>query len=73
MGRRLARHADVQEVHHVAGQDGFLVKVRAADTRHLEKVRRALLADLETVCETRTLIALSTYKETARIPVEDAE
>ena len=72
VGRRLARHRDVQEVHQIAGEDGFLVKVRAADPNHLEQVRQSLLADLEPVGESRTLIVLSSYKETARIPVQEA-
>ncbi|MDH3886768.1 MAG: Lrp/AsnC family transcriptional regulator, partial [Desulfobacterales bacterium] len=36
MGARLARIAEVQEVHYVAGEDAFLVKVRAADTEDLD-------------------------------------
>lgn len=72
LGRALAAVPDVQEVHYVAGEDGFLVKLRAADAAMLERIRREKIAGLPTVAATRTLIALSTFKETARIPLDDA-
>jgi Lrp/AsnC family leucine-responsive transcriptional regulator len=72
LGRVLAAIPDVQEVHHVAGEDGFMVKLRAADTVHLERIRREKIAALSQVRSTRTLIVLQTYKETARIPLDDS-
>jgi Lrp/AsnC family leucine-responsive transcriptional regulator len=72
LGKALAALADVQEVHYVAGEDGFLVKLRAADTLHLERLRREKIAILPHVRSSRTLIALQTYKETARIPLDDS-
>jgi len=72
LGRVLAAIPDVQEVHHVAGEDGFMVKLRAADTAHLERIRREKIAALPQVRSTRTLIVLQTYKETARIPLDDS-
>ena len=72
LGKALAAIADVQEVHYVAGEDGFMVKVRAADTVQLERMRREKIAALPQVRSTRTVIALHTYKETARIPLDDS-
>jgi Lrp/AsnC family leucine-responsive transcriptional regulator len=72
LGRALAAVADVQEVHWVAGEDGLMAKVRVADTEALERVRREKIAALPQVGATRTLIALHTYKESARIPLDDA-
>jgi Lrp/AsnC family leucine-responsive transcriptional regulator len=70
MGARLARIAEVQEVHYVAGEDAFLVKVRAADTEDLDGLIRDKIAAIASVRSTQTAIVLSTYKETARIPIE---
>jgi len=70
LGRVLAAIPDVQEVHYVAGEDGFMVKVRAADTVRLERIRREKIAALPSVRSTRTVIVLQTYKETARIPLD---
>jgi Lrp/AsnC family leucine-responsive transcriptional regulator len=72
LGKALAAIADVQEVHYVAGEDGFMVKVRVADTIQLERVRCEKIAALPQVRSTRTVIALHTYKETARIPLDDS-
>lgn len=71
LGRMLAAIPDIQEVHYVAGEDGFMVKLRAADTAELDRIRREKIAALPQVRSTRTLIALSTFKETARIPLDD--
>jgi Lrp/AsnC family transcriptional regulator, leucine-responsive regulatory protein len=71
-GQVLASISDIQEVHSVAGEDGFMVKLRAADTAHLERIRREKIAVLPQVRATHTLIALHTYKETARLPLDDS-
>lgn len=70
IGPALSRLPDVQEVHYVAGEDAFLVKIRAADTEALSRLIRDKIATIEGVQSTRTAIVLSTYKETARIPIE---
>jgi Lrp/AsnC family leucine-responsive transcriptional regulator len=54
----------------VAGEDAFLVKVRAADTEDLGRLIRDKIAAIASVRSTQTAIVLSTYKETARIPIE---
>jgi Lrp/AsnC family leucine-responsive transcriptional regulator len=72
LGEMLAAIPDVQEVHFVTGEDGFMVKIRAADTDRLERIRREKIAALPQVRATRTLVVLKTYKETARIPLDDS-
>ena len=70
VGDKLSLVPEVQEVHYVAGDDSFLVKVRVADTEELDRLRREQLASISAVQSTRTSIVLSTYKETAKIPIE---
>jgi Lrp/AsnC family leucine-responsive transcriptional regulator len=70
VGEVLARIPEVQEVHYVAGEDAFLVKIRAADTEALGHLTREKIACIAAVQSTQTAIALSTYKETARIPID---
>jgi len=70
IGAKLARIAAVQEVHYVAGEDVFLIKVRAADTEDLGRLTRDKIGAIASVRSTQTAIVLSTYKETARIPIE---
>jgi Lrp/AsnC family leucine-responsive transcriptional regulator len=72
LGAVLAAIPDTQEVHFVAGEDGFVVKIRAADPSHLERIRCEKIASLPQVRSTRTLIVLKSYKETARIPLDDS-
>jgi Lrp/AsnC family leucine-responsive transcriptional regulator len=73
IGQRLAAIPDVQEVHFVAGQDSYLIKVRCADTRALDHLLREKIAVLAGVVSTRTAIALTTLKETARISIDPSE
>lgn len=70
VGQTLSRLPEVQEVHYVAGEDAFLVKIRAADTEALSRLIRDKIASIAGVRSTQTAIALSTYKETARIPID---
>lgn len=71
-GACLAQIPEVQEVHHVAGEDCYLVKVRVADTDALGRLLRESFGALNQVRSTRTTIVLSTLKETAQLPLGGA-
>lgn len=68
-GALLAAIPDVQEVHHIAGEDCYLVKVRVANTEALARLLRDRFGALDAVRSTRTTIVLTTLKETATLPV----
>ncbi|MGZ3665393.1 MAG: Lrp/AsnC family transcriptional regulator [Ktedonobacterales bacterium] len=68
-GEELARIPEVQEVHHVAGEDCYLVKVRVANTDALGRLLRERFGVIPTVHSTRTTIVLTTIKETATLPI----
>lgn len=68
--RALAAIPEIQEVHHVAGEDCYLVKLRVADTEALQHVLRERIGAIPAVRSTRTTIVLTTVKETANIPVK---
>jgi Lrp/AsnC family leucine-responsive transcriptional regulator len=59
----------VQECHHVTGEFDYLLKVRCAGTRDLEQIINEMLKTKGGVASSRTLIVLSTAKETTRLPV----
>jgi Lrp/AsnC family leucine-responsive transcriptional regulator len=58
---------EVLECHHVTGEWSYLLKVRARDAAGLERLMGRLKA-LPGVGRTMTTIALSSPKETARLP-----
>lgn len=68
-GTLLAKIPETLEVHHVAGEDCYLVKVRVADTDSLGKLLRERIGAIKTVRSTRTTIVLGTLKETYKLPV----
>jgi Lrp/AsnC family leucine-responsive transcriptional regulator len=65
----LAQIPEVLEIHHVAGEDCFLLKVRAKDAEHLGHMLRTQIAAVPGVTSTRTTIVLETVKETSRVPI----
>jgi len=69
VGKMLAAIPEVQEVHHVAGEDCYLVKVRAATPHDLGLLLREKIGAIKAVTSTRTTIVLSTVKETTDLPV----
>jgi Lrp/AsnC family leucine-responsive transcriptional regulator len=69
LGNKLASIADVQEVHFVAGEDAFLVKLRVANTTKLNHVVRHRIATIPQVAATRTAVVLDTIKESSKIPL----
>jgi len=64
---------EVQEVHHVAGEDCFMLKVRARDTAALNDLLANQIVALESVRSTKTTIVLRTAKETSTIPIASPE
>ncbi|HEV7127773.1 MAG TPA: Lrp/AsnC family transcriptional regulator [Ktedonobacterales bacterium] len=68
-GQLLAAIPEVQEVHHVAGEDCYLVKVRAASPEALGQLLRTRFGAIAGVRSTRTTIVLHTIKETGRLPL----
>jgi len=71
-GRQIAAIPGVQEVHHIAGEDCYLVKVRTRDTESLGRLLREQLGAIPFVRGTRTTIVLETVKETSYLPIEPA-
>jgi Lrp/AsnC family leucine-responsive transcriptional regulator len=68
-GELLAEVKEVQEVHHVAGEDCYLVKVRARDPEDLGRVLRDGIGAIPQVRSTRTTVVLGTVKESLALPV----
>lgn len=65
----LAALPEVLEVHHVAGDDCYLVKVRTKDAEALGVLLRTTIGRIPGVRSTRTTIVLETVKETSRLPI----
>jgi Lrp/AsnC family leucine-responsive transcriptional regulator len=65
----LARLDEVQEVHHIAGEDCFLVKARTRDARSLGRLLRDRFAAGGGIISTRTTIVLETLHESASLPI----
>ena len=68
-GVQLARLPQVQEVHHIAGEDCYLLKVRCASTADLGRFLQEEIGAFPSVRRTRTTIALGTVKEGLELPV----
>ncbi len=68
--KRVDALAEVQECHHVAGDDDYLLKVRCSGTGHLDRVLSEELKGVPGVLRTRTTIVLGTTKETTLLPLE---
>jgi Lrp/AsnC family leucine-responsive transcriptional regulator len=68
-GHQLAAIPEVLEVHHVAGEDCYLVKVRAEGPEALGRILRESFGAIPQVRTTRTTIVLSSVKESMEMPV----
>ena len=60
---------EVLEVHHVAGEDCYFLKVRTRDAEHLGQLLRQQIGAIPGVTSTRTTVVLETVKEDPRIPI----
>jgi len=69
----LAEIPEVLEVHDVAGEDSYLLKVRAKNTEDLARILRERLKNVPNVASTKTTVVLQTIKETTALPIRAAE
>ena len=72
IGKKLAHRPKVQEVHYVAGDDAFLVKVRGRDLEEIDRLIREKIKSIDGVHSINTAIVFSTFKETSQIPIDEA-
>ena len=68
--RALAAIPEVLEVHDVAGEDSYLLKVRAKNAEELAKLLREKIRSVPNVTATKTTIVLQTLKETIALPIQ---
>ena len=71
--RALAAIDEILEVHHMSGDDCYLVKVRTHDTQTLADFMRAKLNPIDSITTTNTLIVFETIKETSDLTLHSAD
>ena len=69
--KELAKIPEVQEVHHIAGDDCYLVKVRTADSASLMQLMRNTFSRIPNILSTRTTIVLETVKEEQQLVIPE--
>lgn len=67
----IAKIPEVQEVHHVAGDDCYLVKIRTYDSASLMHLMRTHFSKLTNITSTRTTIVLETVKEQQQLVIPE--
>jgi len=70
---RVSQFKNVVEVHHIAGNEDYLLKIVAPSTRAYEKFLLEELSNLEGVQRLNTTFVLSSAKSSTRIPLPAGE
>ena len=73
VGLLLAEIPEVLEVHDIAGEDGYLIKVRTNDSAGLVDLMRNSLSKIEGIISTRTTIVLETVKEDNKLVIPNKD
>jgi Lrp/AsnC family leucine-responsive transcriptional regulator len=60
---------EIQECHHIAGEDDYLLKIRSRNTKDLDRVISHHIKSLKGVVRTKTTIVMDTNKETFKMPL----
>ena len=69
MAAVMAQFPEVQEVHHIAGEDCFMAKVRVRDAKSLGRLLRERFGAISKVISTRTTVVLETARESLQLPL----
>lgn len=70
-GKLLAEIPEVLEVHDIAGDDGYMIKVRTSDSLALVHLMRNSLSKIQGIISTRTIIVLQTVKEDNKLIIPE--
>ena len=60
---RIAKIEEVEEVHHIAGVDGFLVKLRCGSNEELGRILREKVGAIPSLKSSRTCVVMEAIKE----------
>ncbi|MGH7688318.1 MAG: Lrp/AsnC family transcriptional regulator [Terriglobia bacterium] len=66
---RVSSLSEVQECHHVTGDDDYLLKTRCRDASDLERLLTDEIRAIPGVVRTRTTMVLRSSKETVAVPL----
>lgn len=69
--QQLAKIPEVQEVHSIAGDDCYLVKIRTYDSASLMQLIRTHITKIPNILSTRTTIVLETVKEQQQLVIPE--
>ena len=71
LAKHLCEIPEVLELHHIAGEDCYLLKIRASDPQSLIKIMRDKFSKFSGILSTKTTIVLETLKETNYLPISN--
>lgn len=69
VAKQLAKLPEVLELHHIAGEDCYLLKVRVNDPQALVQLMRDKFGKIPGILSTKSTIVLETLKETSQLPL----
>jgi Lrp/AsnC family leucine-responsive transcriptional regulator len=69
VAKQLAKLPEVLELHHIAGEDCYLLKIRSEDPQSLIQLMRDKLGKIPGILSTKTTIVLESLKESNYLPV----
>ncbi|WGG46814.1 Lrp/AsnC family transcriptional regulator [Rossellomorea sp. DA94] len=60
---------EVQECHHIAGEDDYLLKIRSRNTKDLDRIISHEIKSLHGITRTKTTIVMDSIKESTILPL----
>ncbi len=73
VAKQLAKFPEILELHHIAGEDCYIAKVRAKDPLSLVQFMRERFSKVKGITNTKTTIVLQTVKEDNHLPISKRE
>jgi Lrp/AsnC family leucine-responsive transcriptional regulator len=67
----LSQIPEAEEVHRIAGEDCYVVRVRVSGVEQLGTLVREKIERIKSVCSTRTTLVLKTFKDKSKNATAD--
>ncbi|MBT5828153.1 MAG: Lrp/AsnC family transcriptional regulator [Alphaproteobacteria bacterium] len=70
IGNKLAKIANIEEIHEILGEDSYLVKIRTKDINELSSILKREIANIDGIIQTSTVMVTNSVKKNSGLKID---
>ena len=70
IGNKLAKIANIEEIHEILGEDSYLVKIRTKNINELSSILKREIANIDGIIQTSTVMVTNSVKKNSGLKID---